>query len=86
MATRTLHALTLPALKITALFACCRPQAWQPDGEGWLATAGKDGRLFVYDVESKLPMKEGMPFICQPGAIGLTDGECYCLPSPTSIL
>lgn len=50
-------------------------QAWQPDGEGWLATAGKDGRLMVYDVDASLPMREGMPHVSQPGAIALTGGE-----------
>ena len=49
-------------------------QSWQPDQEGWLATAGKDGRVYVYDVDSAVAMRDGMPLICPPGAIGLTEG------------
>ncbi|KAI3436773.1 hypothetical protein D9Q98_006185 [Chlorella vulgaris] len=65
---------TLPTLTVghQAPITC---QAWQPDGEGWLATAGKDGRLMVYDVDASLPMREGMPHVSQPGAIALTGGD-----------
>ena len=49
-------------------------QAWQPDAVGWLATGGKDGRLFIYDVDNGVPIGKGMPFICQPGAVGAADG------------
>ncbi len=50
-------------------------QAWQPDGEGWLATGSKDGRLYIYDVDNGVPIGKGMPFICHPGAVAAPDGE-----------
>lgn len=38
-------------------------QGWQPDGD-FLATGGKDGVVFVYDVADAMP---GTPNICLPG-------------------
>ena len=62
-------------LSLPPLCTPCHPlQSWQPDQEGWLATAGKDGRVYVYDVDSAVAMRDGMPLICPPGAIGLTEG------------
>jgi hypothetical protein len=66
---------TTPALTVghRAVITC---QAWQPDGEGWLATAGRDGRMMVYDTLAVLPTKgDNAPSLCQPGALAVTDGE-----------
>lgn len=37
--------------------------------------AAKDGRVQIHDVDDTVPMRPEMPFVCQPGAIGVTDGE-----------
>ncbi|PSC71527.1 WD-40 repeat [Micractinium conductrix] len=65
---------SMPTLAI-GHFGAITCQAWQPDLEGWLATAAKDGRLYVYDTEASAKLGPDMPFIVQPGIIGLTDDE-----------
>ncbi|PRW55973.1 WD40 subgroup [Chlorella sorokiniana] len=65
---------TMPVLTVGHLgnVTC---QSWQPDMDGYLATGARDGRLQIHDVDDAAPMRPDMPFICQPGAIGVTEDD-----------
>ncbi|KAI7840354.1 hypothetical protein COHA_005900 [Chlorella ohadii] len=65
---------TMPVLTVGHLgnITC---QSWQPDMDGYLATGARDGRLQIHDVDNAVPMRPGMPLICQPGALGVTEGD-----------
>ncbi|KAL4457845.1 hypothetical protein ABPG75_012710 [Micractinium tetrahymenae] len=65
---------TMPTLAV-GHYGAITCQAWQPDADGWLATGGKDGRLFIYDVDNGVPIGKDMPFVCQPGAVGAADDD-----------
>ncbi|GAB4820630.1 hypothetical protein N2152v2_007676 [Parachlorella kessleri] len=48
-------------------------QGWQPDGD-LLATGGRDGRIYLYDVADAMPNRDG-PSMCLPGALADRMGD-----------
>ena len=53
---------------------CCPTlQGWQPDGD-LLATGGRDGRIYLYDVADAMPNRDG-PSMCLPGALADQMGD-----------